>query len=76
MDYYTAHVYDSDGLPDKNSELDCTAFASLEEAKAAALTHCRENGGIVDITRDREDSPDPEFLWSTQGQKGEENADD
>lgn len=67
MDRYTTHVYYSNGFPDETSKLNCAVFPTLEKAKAAALAHYREKGGIVDITRDREDSPDPEFVWSIHG---------
>lgn len=65
--FYTVHVYDKDGLPDETSKLDCTGFATLEDAKQAALVHLEAHGGIVDITEDCEDWEDPEFVWSSQG---------
>lgn len=65
--FYTVHIYDEKGLPDETSELDCTGFATLEEAKKAALGHLETRGGIVDITEDCEDWEDPIFVWSSQG---------
>jgi len=65
--FYTVHVYDKDGLPDETSKLDCAGFATLEEAKKAALGQFEAHGGIVDITEDCEDWEDPTLIWSSDG---------